>query len=214
MHNVTAEIKSFLNSRMGNDFHLEILPFQNKSRDPFEQKTKNRLSLRTALYQYLKNSKNFVFEDVLDLRNVPQKIDVSGKDYYSSLSHTDDKGVFVMHSAPVGVDFENRDRIKKEVIARVCKNSELGLTINFQLLWSIKEASFKSIPFIIQPKAISDLIVTEIIPVTDFKAATFSIFRFAVALNKSPSTYISGFTFSDEHTQLAVAVTSLKPKNK
>ncbi len=194
---------------MGPDFYLEIFPFKTQSRDPFEKKTKNRFDLRTALYNYLKDKKNFVFEDALDLRNVPQKIGVPGKDLYSSLSHTEDVGVFVLDSSPVGVDFENRVRIQKSVVERICQDKELTLDPNFQLLWSIKEAAFKSVPFIVQPKSVTDVIVTGLNNVTDQKIPFFKTANFTATAKTSPTgkslSKIHGIcVFNDDH-QLAIA---------
>ncbi len=210
MHNVASEIQAFTSSRMGSDFHIEIFKFQSQSRDPFEKTTKNRIELRTALYNHLKNTKNFVFEDALDLRNVPQKITVNDSEYYSSLSHTDDTGVFVFDSLPIGVDFEVRERIKREIVQRTCRDNEFSLTTDFQLLWSIKEACFKSVPFLVQPKTMTDIEITQIIPVTTSNISNFKTFRFTAGVRKSPKISITGFCFSDNKTQLAVATTSHK----
>lgn len=211
MHHASVDIKAFASSVMGSDFHIEIFPFQTQSRDPFEKKTKNRFDLRTALYNFLKDKKSFVFEDALDLRNVPQKIGVPGKDHYSSLSHTENTGVFVLDSAPVGVDYENRERVEQKIVERVCHPDELKLSSNFQLLWSIKEASFKAIPFIVQPKTISDLSVKSVTaaapsPVTGYQVAYFTSF-----VTKSPSTTIEGFCIWNDTNQLAIAKATVTP---
>lgn len=209
MHSASVEIQAFASSAMGPDFHIEIVPFQTQSRDPFEKKTKNRFDLRTSLYNFLKDKKNFVFEDALDLRNVPQKIGVPGKDHYSSLSHTEDIGVFVLDSAPVGVDYEDRSRIQQKIVERVCTPDELKLSSNFQLLWSIKEASFKAIPFIVQPKAISELSVKTVSPATSSPIKGYEITHFSVIISKSPSTQIQGFCISNANEQLAIAKTKV-----
>lgn len=211
MHNASEDIKAFASSVMGPDFHVEFVVFHTQSRDPFEKKTKNRLDLRTSLYNFLKNKKNFVFEDALDLRNVPQKIGVPGKDHYSSLSHTEDLGVFVLDSAPVGIDYENRERIQEKIVARVCHPDELKLTSNFQLLWSIKEASFKAIPFIIQPKAISDFTVKTLSPGSSNVVKGYQVTHFSAVVTKSPTTQIQGFCISDDVSQLAIAKATAKP---
>ena len=86
MHDAASDIKAFLKSHLGPDFYLEILEFKTKTHDPYEKKTKNRFELRNSLYQFLKEDKQFIFEDALDLRNVPQKIGIGPKDFFSSLS--------------------------------------------------------------------------------------------------------------------------------
>lgn len=190
---------------MGPDFHIEIFPFQTQSRDPFEKKTKNRMDLRKALYNFIKDTKNFEFEDILDLRNVPQRIPVPGNDIYGSLSHTDTIGVFALNSLPVGVDFEDRHRIQKVLVERVCKTSEINLSSNFQLLWSIKEAAFKSIPFIVQPKAITDITVVSINVITDTRIPNLQLVRFSANINKSAFAKAEGVCIFDEDQQLAIA---------
>ncbi|MBL7556502.1 MAG: 4-phosphopantetheinyl transferase family protein [Bdellovibrionaceae bacterium] len=209
MHSASVDIQAFATSLMGPDFHIEIVPFQTRSRDPFEKKTKNRFDLRTSLYNFLKDKKNFVFEDALDLRNVPQKIGVPGKDHYSSLSHTDEIGVFVLDSAPVGVDYENRDRIQQKIVERVCTPDELKLSPNFQLLWSIKEASFKAIPFIVQPKAITDLCVKTVSTATSSPINGYDVTQFSAVDTKSPTTHIQGVCISNASVQLAIAKASV-----
>lgn len=210
MHSAAVDIKVFASSVMGPDFHIEIFPFKTQSRDPFEKKTKNRFDLRTSLYNFLKDKKNFVFEDALDLRNVPQKIGIPGKDHYSSLSHTEDIGIFVLDSAPIGVDYENRDRIQEKIVQRVCSAEEMSLTPNFQLLWSIKEASFKAIPFIIQPKAISDLTVKTVSIATNSPISGYDVVYFSAAPNKGSTTEIKGFCLFNSITQLAIAKATVK----
>jgi hypothetical protein len=210
MQNAVSEIRAIVASHMGPDFHMEIIPFKNQSRDPFEKKTKNRFDLRTALYQYLKDSKNFVFEDALDLRNVPQKIGASDRDYYSSLTHTDEVGVYVFDAHPIGVDLENRERVKPEVVERVCKPKELSLHQNIQMLWSIKEASFKAIPFIVQPKVVTDITVNLITPFTAAKIPGMDIFTFAGFVTRSGFSKVEGFCFSTPKEQLAVAKALVK----
>ncbi len=214
MHAASVEINTFASPVMGPDFYLEIFPFKTKSRDPFEKKTKNRFELRTALYNYLKDKKNFVFEDALDLRNVPQKIGVPAKDFYSSLSHTEDVGVFVLDSAPVGVDFENRARILKPIVERVCEPKEVSLDPNFQLLWSIKEAAFKSVPFIIQPKAVTEITVTSLITATDekipfYKTATFTT-TIKTSSKRSAISKIDGICIFNDDYQLAIAKSNIE----
>lgn len=195
---------------MGPDFHIEIFPFQTQSRDPFEKKTKNRLDLRTALYSFLKDKKNFIFEDVLDLRNVPQKIPTPGKDFYSSLSHTDTIGVFVLNSRPVGVDFEDRQRIQRNLVERVCKKAELELISNFQLLWSIKEAAFKAIPFIVQPKTITDITVSSVTILTSTQIPNLRLASFSVTISKSAFSQADGICFFNDDQQLVIATTTTK----
>lgn len=205
MYNSAVDIKKFATSAMGPDFHIELFPFQTQSRDPFEKKTKNRLDLRKALYNFLKDKKNFAFEDVLDLRNVPQKIPVPGMDLYGSLSHTDTIGVFALDSLPVGVDFEDRTRVQKVLVERVCKAPEMKLNSNFQLLWSIKEASFKSIPFIVQPKTITDITVTSIAIIADSKIPNLQLARFSANITKSAFSKVEGVCIFSDNQQLAIA---------
>lgn len=203
-------IKDIISSQLGADFHIEIMPFKTQSRDPFEKKTKNRFDLRTALYSHLKEKMSFVFEDALDLRNVPQKIAVPNKDHYSSLSHTEEIGVFVLDSSPVGVDIENCDRIQKDIVKRVSKDSELNLNSNYQLLWSIKEAAFKAIPFIIQPKTVSEITVDKIEFKTDKKLPGFDVYLFSASTQSSPKTLINGIGVSNSKNQLVVAKALVK----
>lgn len=205
MHTIADEIKSLVESLMGSDFYIEILPFKTKTHDPYEKRTKNRFELRNCLYKFLKDKKNFIFEDGLDLRNVPQKIGIGEKDYYSSLSHTDDVGVFTFDSHPVGVDFENCDKVKKEIVARVSRPTELKLNSNFQIMWSIKEAAFKSIPFMIQPKIVSEIRIESIVHIDKPALPGYEIFRFTASVVRKPKILIGGIVLTNSKTQLSVA---------
>ncbi|MBL7543925.1 MAG: hypothetical protein JNL11_08920 [Bdellovibrionaceae bacterium] len=212
MHSVITPIKDFISSQLGADFHIEIMSFKTQSSDPFEKKTKNRFDLRTRFYNYLKEEKNFVFEDVLDLRNVPQSIAVPGREYYSSLSHTEDTGVFVLDSSPIGVDYENRERILQDIVKRVSRESEFNLNPDFQLLWSIKEAAFKAIPFIIQPKTISEIVVNtiEVLGKHQAQIPGFEVHSFSASTRTSPKTKIHGYGISNATVQLVVAKALIK----
>lgn len=206
----SKKINDLLVSHLGKDFHIEMIPLTSQSRDPFEKKTKNRFDLRTSLYNHLKEKMNFIFEDALDLRNVPQKIGVPTKDYYSSLSHTEELGLFVLDTAPIGVDYETKDRIKKEIIERVCTKEEMNLHTNIQLLWSIKEAAFKAIPFIVQPKTMTDITVNKITLLKNTSLKGFESYSFTAVLKKAASTKIEGICLSNSNHQLAVAKAILK----
>ncbi len=195
---------------MGRDFYIEIIKFKTKTYDPYEKKTKNRFELRNALYLFLKDKKKFIFEDSLDLRNVPQKIGIKGKDFFSSLSHTDDIGAFTFDSYPVGVDLENYDRIRKDVIARVSRPAELNLNPDTALLWSMKEAGFKSIPFIIQPKIISEVKVESIAELSKPALTGFKVYNFKASVVRKPKLSIEGIVLTNQVTQLAIARTKVK----
>ncbi len=210
MHNAASEIKAFLKSHLGPDFHLEILEFKTKTHDPYEKKTKNRFELRNSLYRFLKEDKQFIFEDALDLRNVPQKIGIGPKDFFSSLSHTDSTGVFAFDSHPIGVDFENVEKVKLTVVERVSHKEELKLHDKHQILWSIKEAAFKAIPFIIQPKTVSDIVIENVTAVSNAKMKGFEIVKFLASVKKSAKISIEGFGISNETIQLAVAKALVK----
>lgn len=210
MYTVANDIKSFAESLLGSDFYIEVIKFNTKTNDPYEKKTKNRFELRNSLYHFLKEKKKFIFEDALDLRNVPQKIAIKNKDYYSSLTHTDDVGVFTFDSFPVGVDIESPERIRKEIVARVSTKSELTMGPNFQIAWSIKEASFKAIPFIVQPKTISDIKIQSISPFSNAQVPGFEACLFTAIVKKSPAITVEGFCLYNNLAQLCVAKAIVK----
>lgn len=214
MQNTSAEIKVLAKKYLGADFYIDIIKFKTKTTDPYEKKTKNRFELRNALYDFLKNEKEFVFEDALDLRNVPQKIGINGKNYYSSLSHTDEIGVFAFDSSPIGVDFENLEKIKKETVARVSQKMEMALNPNFQLIWSIKEAAFKAIPFLVQPKTASDIKVERIESVPATKGNQAQVCLFSASMKKAPYIKLNGLCLFNKDNQLAIAKALLDQNTK
>ena len=205
MHNSSAEIRVLTKKYLGTDFYIEIVKFKTKTTDPYEKKTKNRFELRNALYNFLKRQKKFIFEDALDLRTVPQKIGIRRKNYYSSLSHTEETGAFAFDSSPIGVDIEKREKIKKEIVARVSQKMEMALDSNFQLIWSIKEAAFKAIPFMVQPKTVSEIKIERIESITTKKNSPIQACLFSASTKKTPFIKLEGICVFNQDSQLALA---------
>ncbi len=98
-----------------------------------------RTELRKCLSKYFQiHYPDQVNLTLTDLKKLP----VTDR-LFISISHCPEFGCFVISSKPVGLDVERLDRLKKEIIQRVCTEKELSEAPEPQLLWSAKEAVFK-----------------------------------------------------------------------
>ncbi len=98
-----------------------------------------RTELRRSLNKYFQvYHPDQVNPTLTDLKKLP----VTEK-FFISISHCPEFGGFVICTKPVGFDVERLDRLKKEIIERVCSEKELADAPEPQLLWSAKEAVFK-----------------------------------------------------------------------
>ena len=108
----------------------------------FEDQQSQRLALREILCQQLELSQIPIHRaELLDLLKIPQHPQLS-----ISLSHTAAYHTlcWCLLPARVGIDIEALDRHKSAVLARVSSASELAAVPREDLLWSCKEAVFKT----------------------------------------------------------------------
>lgn len=99
-----------------------------------------RLALRQELARLI--DEQFPSEKnptVLDLKSLP-----TFQNLHVSISHCPDSGLFVVSHVPVGIDLEITSRVKPELVQRICHDSELKMTSQYQSLWSAKESLFKA----------------------------------------------------------------------
>jgi phosphopantetheinyl transferase len=144
-------------------------------------------------------------ESILDMDNTPQGLFANGQKLYTSISHTMDQAVFVLSECPMGVDLEERQRISEAPVKRVCTATELALIPeDTKLLWSIKEAAFKAIPFAVQPQVISDIQILKI--TLEESLAAIKTYSFSCINKHDEQIKILGFISCDENYQLAVAI--------
>lgn len=93
-------------------------------------------------------------EQVLNLDLVPK---ING--YSISISHSKEVGGFVIvkSNKTIGFDIEARNRIRIEHVQRVSEPSEIAQMPHPAVLWSAKEAAFKSLLHQDQPLVITDI---------------------------------------------------------
>jgi 4'-phosphopantetheinyl transferase EntD len=110
---------------------------------------KIRADLKTALLKAGESE----HDGLTDLKRPPRPAKFS-----VSVSHTKGFGAWIACARPkrVGLDVENRDRIKREIVERVSAPFELKAAPRFEYLWCAKEACFKAMESD-QPAAISQL---------------------------------------------------------
>ena len=139
-----------------------------------------RLNLRRQLIDSLKQFQHSIRPELLDLLKVPQHSDLS-----ISLSHTKTYSCFGWCPKPsaIGVDIEDLTRLKSSLIARVASPSEMSTAPRWELLWSCKEAVFKTVP------AVNVLSFVEIF---DFLPLQNEVWRFRARETKT-QTVLQGY---------------------
>jgi hypothetical protein len=133
-------------------------PFENilgqLSEDWGSQHPNHRLNLRQGLKHFLEQQGERASSDFDDLEKRPINAAWS-----LSISHTDGLGGFVALRSPdrIGFDIEVPSRIQPNLIQRLSSPTELAAAPQLRLLWTAKEAVFKSLPSSIQPKVMSHI---------------------------------------------------------
>lgn len=77
----------------------------------------------------------------------------------SSISHAPEMGLFVVSQHHLGVDVELTERVKPEVVARICSPEEFNAAPSVSSLWCAKEAAYKALKYFDQPSVISKISV-------------------------------------------------------
>lgn len=171
-----------------------------------DESIKNKsIHVRQRMDTFLKSHYGGGDESILDMDNTPQGLFVNGQNLYASISHTEEQAIFVISEYPIGVDLETRSRVSEAPVRRVCTKEELAIALmDFKLLWSIKEASFKAIPFAIQPKVISEV---QVLRITSEEAKeAIKTYSFACSLKSDPDLKIVGVISCNENHQLATSI--------
>lgn len=102
----------------------------------------HRLLVRQLLTASLRSRQLEAPEDLLDVSNACAHPSLN-----ISISHTTDASLFGWVNSPsrLGVDVEERSRLKVRTVTRVCSKDELSLAPDPLLLWPAKEAAFKAV---------------------------------------------------------------------
>lgn len=86
----------------------------------------------------------------------------------SSIAHCRSVGGYAFttydsnHVISLGFDIEEDSRVSKEVVSRICKDTqEVDLAPSFSSLWTAKEAAFKALKGAKQPQTISSVVLTD-----------------------------------------------------
>lgn len=173
-----------------------------------ESKKDHSLAIRKHMDQFLKNNFQGSDDSLLDMDNTPQGIYIvpAGIKLFGNISHTQTHAVYAIGESPLGIDLEERQRISLAPVKRVCTDLEVSLAHEDpKLLWSIKEATFKAIPFAIQPKVISEIQVLRLHKESSAKDP-FSSYSFFCSPAKDLDLKIHGFIINDDKYQLCVAI--------
>lgn len=149
--------------------NLDFLPVKIRSglslywkRLPSTEACMDRHILRKSIWEHLHSSLAISPPpplDFLDLNQIPKP-----PKGCLSLSHCPGGALF-MHSEierPIGVDIELCSRISPKIIKRISEPQEHTGVFNDQWIFSAKEATWKSLVFLDQPKTITDLKVVHI----------------------------------------------------
>lgn len=196
--------------------YMELFTF---SEDSDENK---RMMIRQGLLRHLKSkidtAQHFKIENkLLNLNERPQKLIIEDNVFYNSISHTQNQGIFVTSNSPIGIDLEITTRITRKLIERISTFQEIALTPDLEVLWSIKEASFKALPMAQQTKTISSIEIQSLQDISsDFLlnsdlhsnsdlAFTPKAVRFMGGIKTQDEMSLSGIAVKLEFTQLALA---------
>lgn len=113
-----------------------------------------KTALRDELIQALEGFRKLSNYEKIELQNIYKTPQLQG--VYISISHTEDFGGFIISKTKaVGFDLEKKSRIKKEIIQRVCDDSEIKEALHMESLWGAKESAFKALQYFHQPAVIS-----------------------------------------------------------
>lgn len=110
-----------------------------------------------------------------------------------SISHCKKAGGVMWIKDPhfqVGLDMEDRLRVSAKVVARVSEAKEMSRAPHPALIWTAKEATFKSLLGVSQPRIVSDIQIDTWIPLSS------EIWRFQAqvrGLNQRPVEGLAGF---------------------
>lgn len=69
----------------------------------------------------------------------------NSKNLFSSISHCNSYGGYILSSKKIGFDIETTERVSESVIQRISKAHEISLAPSYAALWTAKEASFKAL---------------------------------------------------------------------
>lgn len=104
----------------------------------------HRSSIRSAIYERSGES------SVLDLEFPPRL-----SRGFVSISHSPSFGGFLFGPSPLGLDIEDREQIRPNVVARLADWEEFVLAPTAGHLWTAKEAIFKTLLGVRQPKTLA-----------------------------------------------------------
>lgn len=185
------------------NFHSEL--FLQTVSLPHEEKAANSLFIRQEMDKYLKQKFNSSDSELMDIVNVPQGLTIGDKKLFASISHTGKKAIYCICDNPVGIDIEDASRLNPKVIQRITTPPELSLIPDSNILWSIKESAFKAIPFIIQPKVITDIEIKKIDPIELPSSEKVFSYKFLAKVKSPDEMSIVGIVVNTASNQLAVS---------
>lgn len=192
-----------IQKKLQQNIFIEDFPLDEK-----ESKKEHSLAIRKKMDQFLKAHFQGSDESLLDMDNTPQGIFLMPVEMklFGNISHTQTQAVFAIGESPLGIDLEERQRISLAPIKRVCTDIEIALIQQDpKLLWSIKEAAFKAIPFAVQPKVISEI---QVVKIQQESAASDPIhnYYFLSTSTNDNDLKIHGFISHNDKYQLCVAI--------
>lgn len=135
-------IKQFITEKIGPNTQCIFKLDPNWS----SQNSDFRKKIRTDLINELKTNFNLIeFENLEDTNQIPKL-----KSWSISISHSKSFGAYIAiqideHKCSIGIDFEDVNRIKMDILERVSNTEEIELYKNQKELWPAKEAAFKAL---------------------------------------------------------------------
>ena len=158
---VNLTIKKMLKCFGQKNITVGSLSFSKQQPD-IEERRKLRYKLIEKIKQhkdFQKHQKSFKEAQLLNIGGKPK-----GSIVALSISHTRSIGVFLFtfdKSLSIGFDIENKNRVTKKVIERVSSKEELSQAPEVSLLWTAKEAGFKSLSAKTGALFLSDCLISQ-----------------------------------------------------
>lgn len=118
----------------------------------------HREALRKGLIRDLRDRGCLRETDRTDLADLSRPPELAG--FGVSISHSPLLGGYLISErARIGLDIEEKNRLRRDIVARVCSQDEIAAAPHWSFLWSAKEAAYKALPRDRQPPVISEISV-------------------------------------------------------
>lgn len=112
----------------------------------------HRAAIRARLAELVPSAR----EQILDLDRIPDVAPL-----FVSISHCASLGGFALATVPVGLDFEDPERIDPGLVAKISSLEEFASFVDPRRIWPAKEAAFKCLRAMgLSPAGVSEIAIS------------------------------------------------------